>query len=309
MRSKIERDRIASIDIGSNTALLSIIEPLDPGFKIVSDIYETPGILKETSKNGRIPKKAQDKLIRCLKRFTRECKRHGTTRILTAATEALRKAKNTSSLIDRINKEAGLKVKVISARHEAYLSYISATAELRGQKQPLVIDIGGGSSEFGFIKNQEFSYKSLKIGASFLTKRFDISYPLCEGKRENIVSFIRKKLTALPKFEFSRLLGVGGTIISIPAIILGKDFDIQRTDFFVLKHRQVAKLLDEISRLKIGAIKRIPGMPKDRAHILVPGLLILKETLSLLGKPLTVRNRGLRFGMIFSYLEMLNDRS
>ena len=312
-RSKRTEDsplRIASIDVGSNTVLLLIADIYKSGTcKALYQQSFMPRLGNYVAKNKSLGKSGYRRLYRVLNAYKKKCLEYKVDKIICLATEAMRRAADRDKISKSIFEELKLKVKTISPRQEATLSYLSATAELRTKpKRTLaVIDIGGGSTEItNRTSNDRLKTKSIPLGALLIRNKFAIKYPVSKSKLNEIDRYIKKRVeTGLSVGSRIDLVGVGGSITSIPRILKAQSkHDHKAVDFFNVKTRNLNGLIGIISSLKIAQIKRIKGIPKGREDILLPGLMILRRILDLTKtSSITVRNRGLRYGAIFNYIK------
>ncbi len=307
-RSKI----ISAIDIGSNSVLLTVARFNKFGrFKIIEECIEVPRLAEGLKKKGRIKKLPLKKCIRALRKFKRKCEKYKASSIICTGTAVFRKASNSQAVKKAIKKETGLNVRIISAGLEAKLSFISATEEIRlsDLKSTLVVDIGGGSTELVYSKKREvLQAGSVPIGALYLKDYFGIKYPLNTKKIVQIREYVNNIFVkAVKKRKFSAAIGVGGTITAIPTVISQIDaYSSSGIDFYELKKKSLERLITELSVKTFEELKKTKGMPPGRADILLPGLIILSELMKILkSSSITVRNRGLRFGVLFLHAKKL----
>ena len=165
---------IASIDIGSNTVLL-LIAKVDLNTKKITPIfekYEIPRISQGLTQGERIGLTQITKLLIVLKRYKSLINKYNCVKTIITATNALRIASNTDEIIDKIQSDLGLNVRVVSGEEEAKLSFLGVVSSFNSIPNKLVIDIGGGSTEIILGRNNEIIYKkSFPIGAVGLTEK------------------------------------------------------------------------------------------------------------------------------------------
>jgi len=308
--------RLAAIDIGSNSALLSIVEFEKNGkYRILYEAIETPRIGKGLEKNKIISNQRIVNLIATLKRFQSSCYKFSTDKILIAGTEALRKAKNKQHVLKRVARATNFTIRVISAKEEAYLSYISATEELEnlGKEQYLVIDIGAGSIELISQKAKgKFQSQSVKLGVLRIKELFDLKYPASELKIKNLQEFIFLKFKKLPPLKrFRKAIGVGGTFTTVAALKNKKiKYSNENLDFYQISENTIKQIIKEIRPKNLLRLRQMKGMPKGREDVLLPGLIMIEQLFRLQKiDNLIVRNRGVRFGLLFEYCKNLNPEA
>jgi len=302
-------NKAAAIDIGSNSVLLSAISFSDSGkFKILKEIKKTLRISLGVSENLKIRPDAQNRLIACLHNYKNYCTESGIDLILCTGTEVFRKANNSPEVKKIILDETGLDLRILKDADEARLSFISATEELKYEqrKEAFVIDLGGGSTEIVTLKNDNYIHVSIKIGSLFLKEKFKLEYPITEKIIMDMKLFIKKELVKNNiDDEGTFFVGVGGTITTIP-LLLEKmhSYDKNKIDLYKIEVEKISGLIDSLKFKTLSQLEKMTGMPEGRADILLPGLLILYQLMKMKGIPsLLIRNRGLRFGLLFDHIK------
>ncbi|MBI5097109.1 MAG: Ppx/GppA family phosphatase, partial [Nitrospirae bacterium] len=171
-----------------------------------------------------------ERTIGVLEEFSRTCSRYPVAGIYTAATSAVREASNGADFVRRVKERAGLDVEVISGDEEARLTMlgVSSGLDIEG-KDVLLMDIGGGSTEFVSVSKGEISFKvSTDIGVVRFTEQYIHSDPPESGEIEALELAIKKQLGTLPVFfkikntgsvpEMGGLIGTAGTVTTLAAI-------------------------------------------------------------------------------------------
>lgn len=303
-------EKTAAIDIGSNSVLLTILAFDRSGrFKIIHEEIKTPRIGKDLTKSKIITQKSVLKLLKVLIKFKAKCERNNAKKILCAGTEALRRASNQKKIVQLVQKKTDLKIQVLSPFKEARLSFIGATEELCKplKRKALVIDIGAGSTEqVGLTSHRKIIAKSIQLGALTLKEMFKINYPVTPKQLLEIQKLIREKLSSkLLPGNWKSFIGVGGTITTIPSLMLKmKSYNREKVDFYSISKAKILRIIQTISKKSLSELQKMKGIPQGRSDIFLPGLLILYELLKAQGAhSLLVRNRGLRFGLLFNYFK------
>ena len=165
---------IVVIDIGSNSIRMQVSEFLEKSYRIVDDYKELTRIGDDVFEKGCFSEKTIRKIIDVLKLMKRLLDNRKIEVLNIVATEPFREAKNSIDVVDLIKKECGFDVEIISGEQEAYLIYLAATANFQmSHLKALVVDIGGGSTEFSLVdKGELICAISTKLGCSRVTKRF-----------------------------------------------------------------------------------------------------------------------------------------
>ncbi|MGH7510324.1 MAG: hypothetical protein ACREMZ_12760 [Gemmatimonadales bacterium] len=295
-----DRERIAAIDVGSNTVLLTIAE-YDPeaGLVVIEDAEDQPRLGAGLSATGRLGEEAIGRAIRALTRMRDTCRRHGVNRIAAVATAAVREAENGADFVHRV-RSLDIPLRVISAETEAALSYRSAAHHFPSGSRTLVADIGGGSLELiGAVNGRVRLTRSLPLGAVRLT---ELAVPLTDLRAR-----IRRELEqAVPGREWlaSSLIGSGGTFASIAAMALARrGSPAASLHGSMVTTPELEELLASVAAMSPEQRRRVPGLQPERGDIIVAGLAVAAELLERIGAGgVTVSAFGLRDGLL---LEMV----
>jgi exopolyphosphatase/guanosine-5'-triphosphate,3'-diphosphate pyrophosphatase len=273
--------RLAVIDLGSNTFHLLIVE------KVVGDLYFKK-IYKERvytflSKGGlgKINDESYDSALSAITSFKQTIGKYEVNFLKVIGTEALRKATNSPALKMDIEKILGDTVEIVSGDREASLIYkgVMISREMHtGSK--LIMDIGGGSTEFGFVVDGKLLWsQSYTLGISHLFSMFKHSDPITLGEIGQIKEYIRTQLgfgfyNAKDAYKPDTLVGASGSY-EVLLSLNGVDIDIQKAveiklpDFHEIKEKIFSSTLDQRLQME--------GLPKERAKLVVMAF-ILKET-------------------------------
>ena len=271
--------KVAIIDLGTNTFNLLIAEVLNNNkFK---KIYENklPVKLGEggINKNHIVPS-AFKRGIKALQRYRKIIKKYEAKKIIALATSAIREASNGNDFIKAAKKQAGISVKIISGNKEAELIYngICEAVRLNNHKS-LIMDIGGGSTEFIIAnKNKIFWKKSFLLGAARLLERIKPSDSITDIQIKRLESYLNKELLtlykAVRKYPVVELIGSSGSFESLaemiayrfysPEILKGKtEYDFDLDDCY-----EIYKLL--VKSTKAERLK-MKGLVKMRVDMIV----------------------------------------
>src|SRR6476646_2051315 len=191
--------RIAAIDVGTNSIHMIVcrIRP-DLSFEVI-DREKDMVRLGAGSLGGRnLPESSTAVAMQTLSKFKRLADSHGVDEIIAAATSAVREASNGAEFIRTIQRDIGIRVRVISGTEEARLIHQAALyATGGGPRAAVVIDIGGGSTEItlGSAARMQLG-RSFKLGAIRLTERYAKSDPLTDTDEQRMVRQIRRETSA-----------------------------------------------------------------------------------------------------------------
>lgn len=294
------RERIAAIDVGSNTVLLTVAE-YDPesGLVVIEEGQDQPRLGAGLSATGRLSEDAMQRAITSLGRMRDTCRRHGVHRLAAVATAAVREAGNGAEFVARV-RALEIPLRVISPETEAALSYRSAAHHFPDGSGTLVADIGGGSLELvGATNGRVKLSRSLPLGAVRLTERL---LPLAELRDQ-----IRRELeAALPVAEWSgsTVIGSGGTFTTLASMALARrgspGGSVHGT---TVSAAEVEQLMLWLAAMPLQQRRQVPGLRPERADIIVAGLAVALQLLERVqAQGVTVSGFGLRDGLL---LEMV----
>lgn len=301
--------RLASIDIGTNTALLLAAE-ISPQFEIFPLVqHEKIVRLGEGVDERRLLKPAAiQRTLEALEEYVHECRDLKMEGIVISGTSAVRDAQNRDELIDKIKQAFGIEMRVLSGEEEAQLTYFGALSNkeyLAGDI--LLIDIGGGSTEFitGTL-NSITKAVSIDVGSVRLTERFIRHDPISEVEFSAIENFIDEQLRLLRRdfvSAHSHFVGVAGTVTTLAAMQLRMaEYDPEKVDSSHLTFQQAAELVDDLKRKSLAEMRQLPGLSPKRADVILAGAMILWQVMREFGfEEVTVSDRGLRFGVLMDF--------
>jgi exopolyphosphatase / guanosine-5'-triphosphate,3'-diphosphate pyrophosphatase len=298
--------KYASIDVGTNAVLLLIAEP-DNGMSDILDISTITRLGEGLKEKGSLSDEAMTRTFNALEKYKKVMNENNVKEVLCVGTSALREAGNREVFLKTVREKLGLAVRVISERDEAYYTYLSVkNDELIKDKNFIIVDIGGGSSEI--IKGSSqgiFDFISLPTGAVKLTEMFIKHDPPLHDELSSLVDHARDLLLKLPFDGYgSTLIGAGGTITNLAGIILGLeafDKDIIHTSGITLE--EISILIDLMKNMPVSERKSIKGMEIGREDIFLQGIMFLREIMVYFGfKNLIVSAKGVRYGVIYERL-------
>ncbi|MEY2679484.1 MAG: hypothetical protein RLZZ160_562 [Actinomycetota bacterium] len=281
--------RVAAIDCGTNSIRLLIADIAGGNFR---EIYRTMEIVRlgqGVDKNKAFHPDALDRTLKATALFAEEIARRGVERMRFCATSATRDASNRELFIDGVKALLGVAPEVISGEEEAALSFKGATKELRGVGAPyLVIDIGGGSTEFVFGSERVEFAKSQNIGCVRMSERHFSSIPPqaeeIAGAKADIDEAIKGAAEIVPITEAKTLIAVAGTATTVAAAALGlSTYDrhsIHLSRISAEKTHHVSEMFLSLKRVEIAALGYMhPG----RVDVIGAGSLVLSRIMALTG--------------------------
>lgn len=290
-------NRVAVIDIGTNSTRLLVADKAGTGLKVV----ETGLIitrLGEGIDSGMLLPQAMERTAGAVEMFREKAAGLGARRVAATATSAARDAINRNEFLNLIRLRAGLQVRVLSGEEEACLSYLGVTAGLDIEPDTtMVIDIGGGSTEL-IWKSENLRLSSVNVGAVRLTESgytesqvFHKLQPLLDAARVSGVRF---------------LVGVGGTITTLAAIDLKlATYDRERVHGYSMPAFRIKQILSELQAMSLEERKKLQGLPPGRADIIVAGAAIVKVIMDGTGiDKLVVSEYDILYGLALKEVEI-----
>ncbi|PNK60423.1 exopolyphosphatase [Psychrobacter sp. FDAARGOS_221] len=314
----LENDELmAAIDIGSNSFHLAIAR-LDHGeVRKIASMSEKVQLAAGLDENKFLSEEAQQRGLDCLSRFMGRLESVSADRLRIVATNALRQAKNADDFIQRANEILPKPIEIIAGREEARLIYLGVSHTNASSEQRLVIDIGGGSTEF--IIGQGFDpllTESLQMGCVAFTQKFFESGDIDEDSFNNAIAAARKEILRISrsyqKAGWSSVTGSSGTIKAVRNVLVSKGWadDQER-----ITYEGVKKLQQHL--LKIGRVEDIEleGVKEHRKAVFPAGVAVLRAAMKVLGiETIAYSDGALREGVMYDMLgrfasEDVRDRS
>lgn len=306
---------LAAIDIGTNSFHL-VIAKIDSKkrFTVLTRAKEVVRLGSSSNDMKYISPDSIERGVETLKRFKLICDSFK-AEIIAVATSATREALNKQVFLQKVFAETGIEINIVSGYEEARLIYLGVLQSLDiYNKKILLIDIGGGSTEFLIGERGEVkSANSLKLGAVRLTNKFSLNEKVNKSDLKNSRIFVKGALNQIVRTlegsDYELVVGSSGTINNIGSIISAEnqpaaDFEINLNGFIIKKkpfHTAVEKIYDAetlTERLSI------PGLDPKRADIITAGAVILEQIFSDLKiEKMTLSSFALREGIIMNYIQ------
>ena len=305
--------KLASIDIGSNSALLLIAEydSISRTLKTLRNEYKISRLAENLNATQRISEERIFTLAKILKRYIEIINDYSCSEVIVTGSLALRKALNSEKIKEIVKNITGSNLRIIQPNEEAFFSYLGASVGESHNEMTAVIDIGGGSTEIAIGVNQAlFDYKSFELGVVTLFDRFSQKFPFDESTLEQAENYISKVFDDAAVFNHKSIkdiVAVAGTPTSLSAIKLGMKDKYLESE---IEGSEIS--IDDINRFinvgsKLGGedlIHRYGSILKGRADLLFYGSLILKTAMEKLNTDrVKVSGRGVRYGVLIKELK------
>jgi exopolyphosphatase/guanosine-5'-triphosphate,3'-diphosphate pyrophosphatase len=309
------RERLAAIDVGSNSIRLLVAEyGPHSGITVIDEVKEQPRLAAGVAQTGQLDPAAMDRAVAALGRMQGVCERRGVTRLSAVATAAVREATNGTAFVRRVKQEVGLDLQIIDADTEAALSYRSVAHHfpLEGGRT-VVADIGGGSLELiGAVDGLIEHTLSLPFGAVRLTELYLVGKPDHRAAVRELRGYLarqfRRKL-AIRNWTAKTLIGSGGSFTNLARMAaarrgLSAADPVHGTSVSIA---EVEHLLDWLAGMSPEKRAQVEGLNPQRADIIVAGLSVTAELLERIeAREVKISAFGLREGLL---LEMAGAES
>jgi len=302
--------KIAAIDIGTNTALLLVAEVTKQN-EIVPIAQEEKIVRlgQGVDRNENLNLEAIGRTLRAIRDQVKIAEDLGVEKILISGTSAVRDAVNRETLVSEIKNNFGITLQILSGDEEAELTYFGALSNKNLQGDILLVDIGGGSTEFIFGTQQKIKHAfSLNIGSVRLTERFIRNDPITDTEYKSIRRAVKEQLSSLKSLDAGQLMGIAGTITTMAAMHLQMDtYDSAKVDNSLLTISQAEKIVSDLKKETLSQRRKFLGLKPERADVILAGALILLEVMQHFKFNETlVSDRGVRFGLILQELGIIN---
>ncbi len=285
-------ETVGVIDIGTNSTRLLIARVSAEGRLEVIRTALTTTRLGENLAGGVLLDRAMDRTIECLVRYRAILAGYGADEVVVAATAAVREAANREEFLARAEAATGFEVRVLSGREEALYGFLGAVSGLNlGPGGVVVVDVGGGSTEFAWMLDGEVHYRSLPVGAVRMTET--------PHTGAEITALVRPVVNEMHGRGARQLVGVGGTVTTLAAMVLQLDvYDPERVHGTRLDRAQVRELSLRLDSTGLAERKRMPGLQPERADIIPAGARIVRILMRVLDAPeLTVSEADILHGL------------
>ena len=268
----------AAIDIGSNSTNLLIV---DQSGQTLERIVRSTRLGANIATTGALSAESMQRTLECLSEYESLIKQHKVSRRRTVATAACRVANNTSQFFAEVKKISGTEPELISGEIEGALSFVGATSSLDEKTATLVIDIGGASTEL-MVGTETLDFAvSLPFGAVNLTEAELHRDPPRPEELTNAISLVSDAIDDVAHNypligQIDRVVGVAGTIVTVAAVEVGqKTFDPSALHKLKLSREAVEDVFRTLATERLSDRVFNPGLPRDRADIIVGGCCVL----------------------------------
>lgn len=326
----------AALDLGTNNCRLLIAnsQPLasaaltPPSLQVLDSFSRIVRLGEGVSETGKLSEAAMQRTLEALEICQKKLEKFRNCRGRFVATEACRRASNGKDFLNRVREKIGLNIEIISTEEEANLAFQGCASLLRPQPpHALVMDIGGGSTEFMWVEVENTTenntsslltsrkvhqWFSLPYGVMNLSEKFG-GASFTEVYFEEMVEFLMHKLSDLDeghKIEEAsnsrdlQLLSTSGTVTTLAAIYMGLPrYERARIDGVTLHTDKLRQSIDAILQMRASERFNHPCIGSDRSDYIITGCAIFEAICRLWPlHDITIADRGVREGIILSLM-------
>lgn len=273
--------RAAAIDCGTNSTRLLVV---DERGETLERVMRITRLGQGVDTSGRLAPEAMERTLGVLREFRDVLDSHGVdaSRVRMSATSAARDASNRDEFFDAAEATVGVRPELLSGAEEGRLAFRGATAGLDPALGPFVVlDIGGGSTEFIVGTSEPVGVVSVDIGCVRVTEKFLHSDPPDPGELSDALTVVRQHLDdvarELPQvMDAARLVGVAGTITTVAAVEVGLAHDDHAAvHHFTLTKAAAEDVFRTLATERLSQRVHNPGLERARADVIVGGALVL----------------------------------
>lgn len=308
-----EARHYAALDLGTNNCCLLIARPQGSGFAVIDAFSRIVRLGEGLATTGRLSDAAIERTIAALRVCADKLRRRHVALARSVATEACRQAANGPEFIQRVYRETGIALDIISAEEEARLAVLGCHALLEpGDGPALVFDIGGGSTELVLIDSRSpvprvLDWHSAPWGVVSLTEAVGLADGAEHGaaiyaemRARVAASFAPFAARLRPPRGTPRLLGTSGTVTTLASVHLGLPaYDRSAIDGLIIPTAAMRAVSQRLSGLSMAERSQVPCIGSERADLVVAGCAILETILDLWpAERLGIADRGIREGIL-----------
>ena len=319
-----QRQAYAAIDLGTNNCRLLIARAAGDGFVVVDAFSRVVRLGEGLAQTGRLSETAMDRALGALQVCADKLRRRNVHLARSVATEACRRASNGADFIERVRRETGIALDVISAQEEARLAVLGCHVLLeQGEGPAMIFDIGGGSTELVLIENgptvpRILDWQSVPwgvvslsetcgpetLGAAERSARYRRMRTLVDDSFAPFAERIAPWLADARRPAALRLLGTSGTVTTLASLHLDLPaYDRSAVDGLIVPADAMRAITGRLSALSPEQRRDVPCIGRERADLVVAGCAILESILDIWpADRLGVADRGIREGILRSLM-------
>jgi len=311
---QLQRHSYAALDLGTNNCRLLIARPQDEGFVVVDAFSRIVRLGEGLAASGRLSDAAMDRAVSALSVCADKLRRRRVSLVRSVATEACRRASNGRDFVQRVYRETGIALEIISPEQEARLAVLGCHALLEpGEGSALVFDIGGGSTELILIEANGHAPRVIDwFSAPWGVVSLSETEPHIGDDRNGLLdSYARMRARVTESFaQFAakldpgdrpaRLLGTSGTVTTLASVHLDlPSYDRRQIDGLIVPVAAMREISARLAGMTVSQRAELACIGHERADLVVAGCAILDAILDIWpAERLGVADRGIREGIL-----------
>ncbi len=312
------RASYAALDLGTNNCRLLIARPHDEGFVVVDAFSRIVRLGEGLAATGKLSDTAMDRAVSALSVCADKLRRRRVSLVRSVATEACRRASNGREFVQRVYRETGIALEIISPEQEARLAVLGCHALLEpGEGSALVFDIGGGSTELILIDTDGSPPRVIDwFSAPWGVVSLSETEPHIGDDRESLLtsyarmrdrvteSFAQFAAKLDPARQPARLLGTSGTVTTLASVHLDlPSYDRRQIDGLIVPVTAMREISARLAGMTVAERAELACIGHERADLVVAGCAILDAILDIWpADRLGVADRGIREGILRSLM-------
>lgn len=301
----MNRVKTAIIDIGSNTIRLVLYKyDKKEGLHEFGNIKTVARLRTYLLPSGEMSEEGIRLLSQTLLSFKQILADYEVTNILAAATAAIRQAINKDEIVERMKKETGIELDILSEEEEAYFGFLAVVNSM-DTPSAVTIDIGGGSTEITLFKNKKLQKTySFPFGTVSLKQKFVGGSVINEEERQALHAYVREQFETLGWIREVGLpiIAIGGSARNVAQIHQQQiDYPISGVHHYEMHKPDLLALKRNLGKMTFEQLKQLDGLSTDRADIIVPALEVFTTLMDVVGTDsFQLSKKGLREGLIIN---------
>ncbi|MFN2489729.1 MAG: exopolyphosphatase [Actinomycetota bacterium] len=301
--------RVAAIDVGTNSTRLLVAEERPGGFRSVDRRMTITRLGEGVGGRKLLSPEALERTFRTIAEYAATCGEYGIERLRVTGTSAVRDARNRDEFFDGVRRLTGHEPELLSGEQEARATFLGVRSDLPDGAPVLVVDIGGGSTEFISGTDEPVTLVSIDVGCVRMLEKYLHSDPPAEGELAALAAEVTEAIEAAQESlevpSGTRLVGVAGTVTQLAALKAGLPvYDPDVVHHMLLSHGDVRLLARRLASLTYAQRRRVKGLEAGRVDVIVAGAEILLRVMESFDAPeVLVSEKDILDGLVLQLLE------
>jgi exopolyphosphatase/guanosine-5'-triphosphate,3'-diphosphate pyrophosphatase len=286
--------RVGAVDIGTNSVRL-LVADIDGASPRAAELVPLDRRMRITRLGQGVDEaralapEAIERTVTVLREYRSALDQHGVTAVRATATSAARDSANRDDFFAAVYDALGVTPELLSGEEEAALSFLGATADLDAPEPYLVVDIGGGSTEFVLGTDAPSGLVSIDMGCVRVTEQYLESDPPAPEELSNAIAAVRDLVAEVPRMipgaaDAATLVGLAGTVTTVAAVELGiPEYDPEKIHHFVLRREAAEDVFRTLATESAEQRAHNPGLEAGRVDVIVGGTAVLVGIFRVLG--------------------------